>query len=66
MEGEIGELGYENSDLTSSNSKYSSGNIHFLFYKKPTSLAGTKKFKTDRKYSVKILVVTNPTDLVLQ
>ena len=65
LEAKIDDLGDEASDLTSSDSKDSSGNSHFQFHKKPTSFAGPKKFKTDPEDYVKIPGVTTPTGVVL-
>ena len=62
----IYKLGYEYSNLTSSNSEYSSGNSNFQFHNKPTSFSGPKNVKTYRENSVKIPGVTIPTGVVLQ
>ena len=47
QEVKIDELGDEDSDLTSSESKDSSGNIHFQYHNKLISLTGPDKFKID-------------------
>ena len=65
MEENIDELGYEDSNLTISNSKDISGNIHFQFHNKPKSFTGPKKFKTHREDSISIPGVTIPTGGVL-
>ena len=61
----IVELGYEESNQTSSDSVDSSGNRHFQFHNKPSSFNGTRKFNTDPEDSVNIPVVTTPTGAVL-
>ena len=66
MEAYIDKLGDEDSDLTISNRKYSSGNIHFQFHNNPESFTFPEKFKTDAEDSVKIPGVTTPTGVVLQ
>ena len=58
MEANIYESGYEDSNLTSSDSKCSSGTSNFQYSNNPTSFTGPKKFKTDREYFVKIPGVT--------
>ena len=54
LEENIDKFLYENSALASSDSKDSSGNIHFQFRKNSTSFTGNKKFKTDPEDYVKI------------
>ena len=66
LEANIDELGDEDSELTSSDSKDSSGNSHLKFHNKPTSFTGPKNFNTDPEDYVKIPGVTNPTCVVLQ
>ena len=56
----------EDSNLTSSNSKYSIVNSCLQFYNKTISFTGTNQFKTDREDSVKVPGVTTPTAMVLQ
>ena len=65
MEVNIDELRDEDSNLTSFNSKDSSGNSHFQFHNKPTSFTGTNKFKPDPGYYVNIPGVIIPTGVVL-
>ena len=66
METNIDELEYEDSNITSYNSEYISGNSHLKFHNKPTSFTGPKNFNTDPEDYVKIPGVTNPTCVVLQ
>ena len=66
LEENIDKLGDEDSELTSSDIKYSSGNRNFQFHDKPTSFTGTEEFNIDPEYSVKIPGVTNPTVVVLE
>ena len=66
LEANIDELGDEESELTSYDRGDSSGNSHFQFHNKPTSLTVTDKFKTYPKYYVNIPGVTTPTCVVLQ
>ena len=65
MEAKFNELGDEESDLTSSDSKFISGNSNLQYHNKPTSLNGCKMFNTDRGNSVKIHGMINPTGVVL-
>ena len=66
METKIEKLGDEDSDLTSSDSKYRSGNNHFQFCNKRTSFTGNNKFKTDHEDYVNIPGVNNPKGVVIQ
>ena len=66
LEAKIDESGDDESNLTSSDSKYSSGNIHFQYHNKMTSFAGPDKFKIDPEYYVEISGVTKLTGVVLQ
>ena len=52
LQSNIDELGYEESEITSSNSKDSSGNSHFHFHNKKTSFTGPKQFNTELEYSI--------------
>ena len=66
LEANIDKLGDEDSNLTSYEIEYSSGNSHLQFNNKPASFTGTNNFNTDPEDSIKIPGVTNPTGVVLQ
>ena len=65
LEANIDKLGVQYSDLTSYDREYISGNSHLQFHNKPKSFTGTKRFKPDPEYSVKIPGVTIPTCVML-
>ena len=66
MEANIEKLGYEESNLTSSYRKDSSGNSHLQFHNNTTSFTGPKNFNKCREDPVKIPGVTTPTGGVIQ
>ena len=65
MDTKIDDLGYEDSDLTSSEREDRIRNNHLQFHDKLTSLTGPKNFNPDPEDYIKIPGVNTPTGLVL-